>query len=608
MHVPTEQRLSTWLTAHLQNLHRWTDPQSGRIFDPFESHQHGGAVLAESYSPATALATVAGLAHLGEPRAADLIGPYCRRITALLADESVPPFTGLFLQFFGLLAADDLKALAAGDTPGISAGQADEFIRNLCAYQVDLQEPINTNCAAMQAAVEILRHRQTGQCDWNRCAALLDLVASQQTPSGLINDALGAAAMPIAYHLFSVYLLAAGTCRADRDRLPAEAADVLAKADAIVRQGYAWLGHLLASDGMFAQYGRSRYHLFAQAAGAALLAAVQIPPDDACVRRYLAWMERHRLPAEPASGLEADLLAITPNCCPPALRVGFEPYATISVYNNLAHAILLDAARWWMQRLKTLDSAPQARRVFFEAARGRGFYGQIDCGLARLRTRDGYVLVNLQAHHRPLAPAGSLIHLRLGDDLHEKAAAPPFWADPALCTEAPHLAVWEGPALCEPSEPPNAAAVLPDVLMEGQLLEARAVQSTMALQWTGPQMDWTRTITLEPTALTLQWELDPKKAGRMVLAVVPCLLWDGRSQTTLRIDGPDVLATRTGQTWRMRILDRRNRAIKGHWYLAPDRSTLSTSGVTGRLLFCVSKATRTGRPVVYTLRTERLQP
>ncbi len=123
MRIPTVQLLTDWLKAHLHNLQHWTDPRTGRILDPFESHQRGVRVPAESYSPATSLVIAARACRQGHPQVAPLLAGYSRRIRDLMADEATPAFTALFLQHFGLMALTDLKAIAGQEDPPIPAEQ-----------------------------------------------------------------------------------------------------------------------------------------------------------------------------------------------------------------------------------------------------------------------------------------------------------------------------------------------------------------------------------------------------------------------------------------------------------------------------------------------------
>ncbi len=608
MRVPTELRLSQWLAAHLHNLQQWTEPQSGRIFDPCESHQHDAGIPAESYSPATALATVAMAARYGNQDAAALVPGYCTRIRNILASEDMPAFTALFVQYFGLIAADDLKALANTPQSPITPQDAAGFTDAVCAYTDRLDTPTNTNCAAMQAGVQMLRWSLRRQADWQRCMERLQVVASQQTDSGFINDDLAGPSMPVAYHMFSMYLLAAATVRAAADDQDAaspkssEADACLALASTIVTRGYAWLGRLLANDGMIAQYGRSRYHAFAQAAGLALLAAAGVDDEDAAVRRYLAWMDQYRTP-EPTSAF-----AVTANLCPPALRVGFESYATVSCYNNLTMTILLDAWRRWNSPLAPIAGAPEARRAFFAAAKETGCYGDAQTGLIRLRSRDGFVLMNLLTDYRGTTPAGSLMHVRLGDDLHEKASPPPFWADPRLQADAPAYGVWEGPLLCEnPRDGCNLAAP-PPFVMQGRALECNSTAGTLMLRCTGPGADWTKSLTLQPMLLKIDWQVRLTEPGQLLYACVPCLLWDGLEPTRLRFAEQYIDATSHGRTWRMTITPGEGQAFQDRWLLTPLRSLLSTSGVIGRLAFPLAQSIAAGTEISWTIRIEKISP
>ena len=84
------------------------------------------------------------------------------------------------------------------------------------------------------------------------------------------------------------------------------------------------------------------------------------------MRRFLGWMDHFRLPADAGTGLAAPVFAVTPNLCPPSLRVGYENYAMVTVYNNLAIAILLDALGWWTNGLTQIAAAPEARKTFLQ--------------------------------------------------------------------------------------------------------------------------------------------------------------------------------------------------------------------------------------------------
>lgn len=604
MRVPTEQRLRQWLADHLQNLRAWTDGATGRVSDPFESHQHDVRVTGESYNPATALVVAAAATRQGDLDAAALPAGYCSRILALLTDENTPPFTALFLQYFGLLAGEDLRTLAARDNPPLPTEQVEQFLATLAAYIDRLDTPINANCAAMQAGVQMLRHLLTGRADWQRCRQRLDLVAAQQSGSGFINDDLAGPSQPVAYHMFCVYLLAAATARLRRAAtVPPEAEETLRCAETIVTRGYAWMGHLLANDGMFAQFGRSRYHPFSQAAGVALLAAAGIDAEDACVRRYLQWMQQYRLPV---GGTGAPAFAVTPNLCPQALRVGFEPYGMVAVYNNLAMTILLDAHAWWTGELPPLAGAADAKRAFFNAARERGCHADAAVGLVRLRSRAGFVLVNLMTDYRGTTPLGSLVHLRLGDDLHERAAPPPFWADPRVQSDAAQTSVWEGPLLCESAKDVCGPAHPPPFLMQARTLECRSGPSSLLLRCTGPGADWSKSIVLEPGVLQIAWQVAIAMPGKTLFTVVPCLLWDGQFETQFRFDGPHVLAMAADRTWRLTIQDSQAQPLPGTWFLSPHRSPLSTSGMTGRLLFPLTTATTPSHLLAWTLRIEAM--
>lgn len=607
MRIPTALRLSQWLTSHLQNLLDWTDLRTGQIHDPFESHQLDAYILAESYSPATALVSAAASCRHGQPLLAPLIPHYCRRILDLLASPKTPPFTALFLQYFGLMAVANLKVLATQPNAPMNSQEAEEFIRILCSYTDRLDKPINANCAAMQAGVQFLRQVHSSQADWDRCNERLAVVAAQQDESGFINDDLAGPSMPVAYHMFCMYLLAAAMARLDAGALDAAGSESMARATMIVTDGYGWLGHLLGNDGQFAQYGRSRYHAFAQAAGVALLAASGMGGEDAAVRRCLTWMDHYRLSLDGQDGQPRSIFAVTTNNCPPAMRVGFESYAMVTVYNNLAMAILLDASAWWSGELRELSSAAIARRSFLDGARQRGCFGHATTGLIRLRSQAGYVLVNLRTDPRSTTPLGSLLHLCLGDDLHEKASAPPFWAEPRVQADASPVSVWEGPLLCDHTPESCSLAAIPPFVMQGRTLQCQSTPSSILLRCSGPGADWSKCIRMEPGRLEVHWQIQPNAAGQKLSAAVSCLLWDGVAQTHMWFDGPRIRATLAGASWQMTILDGKGQPLPGDWLLTSLRSTLSVSGVTGRLLFPLRETAGADASFEWTLRIETLK-
>jgi hypothetical protein len=603
MRIPTLQLLAEWLKAHLQNLHHWTDPATGRIHDPFESPRRDIRGPAESGGSATALFIAASQVRRGHPEAAALLQGYCRHILERLAEKATPAADAAFLRYFALLAIGDLKAVAAQEGSPVSAGEVGALAAALCGYQDRPEEPDHTHVAAMQAGIEVLRFLHGGAADWERCAQRLSAVRRQQGASGFLNDDPAGPSASAAYHMLSMHLLAAVLSRAAGTQMPADAQEVINGAAQIVGNGYEWLGHLLANDGMIAQCGAGRYHPFAQAAGAALLAAAGVEVEDACVRRFVGWMDHHRLPANRSAGLAAPVFAVTPNLCPPALRAGFEDAATVTGCNNLAMAILADALAWWTGNLPRLALAAEAHKAFFNGARARGCYADAQIGLVCLRNR-GYVLVNLRTDSRRTTPAGSLIHLRLGDDLHEKSVAPPFWADPRVSPDLPAGSVWEGPLLCPATQDAMKVVGPPTFLMQDVAAGYQPAPSCVTLQGSGPDAEWVKTVALEPTALNITWRLQTSTADQRLLAVVPCVLWDGSLQTQLRFEGAEVRASRCGRTWRMTIFDREGKPLPGGWVLTPWRSTLSTSGVTGQLRFAIADPVAPGVAIDWNIRIE----
>jgi len=592
-----ENRIAAWLRGHLANLRCWTELPSGRMFDPFESHRHDADVPAESHAPATALSACCAAADVGIERPTDLISAYAARCATLFASGEGPPEVRLLVQFFGLAAAADLTA--ASDKVAQAGSQLDHLISTLAAEPAVPEAPDEPALAAAAVAAELMRLTVADEADRQLLNDALERLASAQTETGFLAGRAGAS-FSSAGHMLSLYILGSAVCRTTASNQSEPVRQVCDRAAGIIARGYWWLGQMLANDGMFAQFGRGMYRLAAQAAGAALLAAAQIPHDDPCTWRYLNWMARHRTrPDETACA--ADIFSVTPNLCPPALRAGYEPHAAVVPENCLALAALLDAYRWWKNLLRPLPNAAEARKAFFEAARSHGLYVDEATGLARFRGRAGYCLLLLEAAQQTATPTAVPVHLRLGDDLHEKAEPPVFWPEPRIAGNGPD-AVLETAAL----KPASAAQQSAIIIGPSQPAQCQASASLLRLSGTADQTEWTKLVLIEPNALTLDWSLTARVSGRVVSAVIPCLLWDGRHTTSLRFDGPEVSATAAGRTWRLKITDHKNKPLKGTWKLHAKRSTLSVSGLVGWLEFPVGKTTRTGRTLHWRIRIERL--
>lgn len=252
------------------------------------------------------------------------------RCADCLRSETVHPFTKEFILFFSLLSVLELNTTQRerlGDCMEVF-----RFSRTGCGS-------LNTNSAVMQYANEVMRRcidPRGGSAAW--LTDKLDFIEESQLPSGFINDGHSDThgftdAMPIAYHMFCLWLLLVPLV------MDATYADALPdghkmRITAILDNGLAWLTQATAFDGTVAMAERSMYQIFTAGIQIALCT---YEGKLSQAQRLVTYMQRFRL--------SDGSYSCTPNGLDHHLRIGYETYTRKNDYNNLAFSGLALASR-----------------------------------------------------------------------------------------------------------------------------------------------------------------------------------------------------------------------------------------------------------------------
>lgn len=310
------------------------------------------------------------------------------RAMICLRSPSVVSFTKEFILFFSLLSL-----LALPD----SARTAQT---NACAalfynYKTNCSK-INTNCAAMQYANEIMRRcLDANRRDVFWLEDTLDFIEQSQLPSGFINDSHSEEigfedGMPIAYHMFCLWLFLVPLLM-EKTRgcvLPQGHEERLS---AILHKGLSWLSQATAFDGSVAMAERSMYQVFTLGIHIALCT---YEGKLAQAESLLIDMQQYR---------QADgSYACTPNNLDHRMRIGYENYTHKSDYSNLAVAGLVMASR-------LIEAGLSSQGMIGN----EGHFLDEDSGYAFYRMPNAYFACTLRRHRDGYIGSASGFHYRL---------------------------------------------------------------------------------------------------------------------------------------------------------------------------------------------------
>ncbi len=254
---------------------------------------------------------------------------YITRAGTLLISPSTRPFQKVFLMHYTCLSILIL--------PETYKDWAIQLIRKNLNNYIDNCEIFNTNCAAMKLVNRFFID-QLGikPLDCDEITHLINFLKFAQLNSGFINDDVTEVSefekihkdgMPIAYHAFIIFILITGL---NYIKLTDKNFIFLEEIKKIVSSGMTWLANSETDFGEFAMSGRSKYHLFTRGIICAIHAYNNNPELlDQSLKNFQLFLT-------PDGSYN-----VTLNYFPHSLRVGYEDYAKVGMYNSLSIASLV---------------------------------------------------------------------------------------------------------------------------------------------------------------------------------------------------------------------------------------------------------------------------
>ncbi|WP_147433545.1 hypothetical protein [Paenibacillus ginsengarvi] len=540
------------LRRYVPVIRTWTTPD-GHLPDPYET------IYSENYAPANAAAVLAAVCSSSRTEeAAKLLEQMLARTVTLLGDkQGVTPFCRVFLYHYGLmallLAPEPDRSRLVGRFGGVLAAYEDDCV------------VVNTNCAALQWSMELFTE-MLGLRPANRelLRHRLTFIARAQLGSGFINDEVTEKqihdGMPIAYHAFTLFLLLGAIAMIKN--WPEELEAERLEAERIIRSGMLWLRHTVTPDGAFAMIERSSYQTFTWGALTALLAYTAPGGEygatvDAAFRNWLPYAH------------EDGTYGCTPNLLPHSLRVGFETYTHLNMYNLLGLTGIAVAERVLERGIRlpeamsseAAESDRELDATMIDAESGYAFYR---CGLH-------FFGCTMRMHNRQYAPVMQGFHFRL-DGRKVPVAEPRLSSPYRLSAKRDRDDVWEGYAITD-----EAGLVhVPDMTHNVQLT---AESDGFRMRYADERLSCEKTITIGDDGIAWHYVLEVKQALRSIDHVLPLVVHDGRNP--LRIaETPEsgVLLLRTGdQSFTLRYEGTASPEMELH------RSILSVSGISAKV-------------------------
>lgn len=554
---PFGRVIRSWITA------------DGRLADPYETE------YSENYAPANASVVLASICRFNRTEeSAELLKLTLVRSVELLQDkEGVSPFCRVFLYHYSLMAL----ILA----PEPDRKSCLELVGDKLARYEDDCTVVNTNCAALQWAMEMFTEvLGLRSADPELLEHRLRFIAGAQLESGFINDEVDLQqsrdGMPIAYHAFTLFLLTSPM--AIIEQWPESLASCKAKAERIVSRGMSWLGHAISEDGTFAMAGRSSYQMFTWGALVALLACTasneqaESGSDFLLSSAFQAWLPYRHLDGT---------YSCTPNYWPHSLRVGYESYTHLNMYNLLGLTGLVVAERGLGRNYFLKEQRAEQRIPEYATSTPHqhgnyggesGYRGYVDpaSGYAFFRKGGSFFGCTLRMHSRKYAAAMQGFHFRLnGKPL---PLAEPRLPGPGTTMEISiYTGAWEGFLICDEEgqlhypDLTDNATVFP--LDDGFKLVAET-----------DKVRCEKTIRLLDDSVQWGYRIEAKTGLRFCEQVVPLTVHNGRDVLQYTSTGGNRLEfTYAGQSYALQCEEANSLQME------LSRSDLSSSGISAKV-------------------------
>lgn len=552
--IALQEHMQTVLCEFTHVLDGWkrqTDQGGYSLWDPFEIH------YGENYAPACA-AVIYASAYAKSGASSALKGAYqmVERSIVLFEDKRVMPFCRVFLIHYSLMAIHLL--------PEKEKKLAIERYGPAYAAYVDDCAQVNTNCAALQLGSELtLEALGMRKADPAYVNMLIKRIEDAQNQHGFINDEVDHEGivhdgMPIAYHLFTCFILTSQvTLHAS---WPAALTNQKSKAEDMIRRGIRWMESALTPDGTMAMAERSSYQTFTWGALVAVLSYTGV--DPALLRRSFEYWLQYRQ--------DDGSYGCTPNYLPHTLRVGYENYTHVNMYNNLGLAAIAVAERILEQDVSIGESVDvQSRKQALDEDSGYAFH----------RSPSHSFGIVLRVHHRRYTPSMPGFHYRL-DGVELPLAETRMPVKKAF--DAPEFVmdgVWEGFLLRDeqgklyyPSSQDNA--------------QLSWLENGVRLVYEDANVRCEKTIECIEGGYAWHYHVIPKAKMAACLHILPLLMHDGRHATQVVLQSNQILE-----------IHHKNRAYlltceQTEAVIAPalDRSMMSGSGVAAQVRIPIEPA------------------
>ena len=286
-------------------------------------------IYSENYACANAALILADVASRKDGDSTAL-NRMLERCLFILRSRNVNPFCRLFVLHY--------TTLALFIAPKQMIDNYDKHVSEIVLYNDDCSV-INANCAAMKISniimIASLSKNVLSEEALNHIDSLLRYVKGNNL--GFINDSVShngtTDGMPIAYHGFILFLLGTGLfINKEHSSLKEEQRQHIV---CEIKNGLDWWTRTLAADGSAAFAGRSRYQGFTW--GVTLFLKKLAGHVDESLQSSLNDWIRFRK--------EDGSYSCTPNYHDHTMRIGFENYTHINMYNNLGISALVLANR-----------------------------------------------------------------------------------------------------------------------------------------------------------------------------------------------------------------------------------------------------------------------
>ena len=310
-----------------------------------------------------------------------------KRAVQLLQSRKQTPFCRLFILHYSLISL-----LMLPDR--IRTSKFEDEIHKMLSY-VDDYEVQNTNGCAMKMSLEVIKSIFTK--DMSPDAGIY-LSMINPLKSGFINDSCSPIetkdGMPIAYHNFTLSLLSTALFYGQKEKkIDNNTYRSIVK---LLIDGVQWWDKTLAVDGSVALSGRSAYQVFTW--GVNILLGVIAGYSGENLKKIISYWKEYKK--------QNGSYSCTPNYIDHNLRVGYEIYTHVNMYNNLAVSLICIAGDMLQEGFTLKD--------YFEKDTSKHFL-DMESGYSFFKTNQRFFACALRNHYQSRNGIASGFHFRHSD-------------------------------------------------------------------------------------------------------------------------------------------------------------------------------------------------